>query len=218
MATTFAIKRLALHTTLMVVTLLLHVACRANPPMEMAATSDPTSASLASIPITVNRLAIWYPRTFEKDVAYGYARLEQAIFQGKKHRPWLRILERRDLEALKNERGLHLTGEVSDETAISIGKWLGADSVVLFHIDGPSWRERMLARIQETMPPFTVLSKIIAVESGEVLYHDIVTFQPVPESGKWDDYARDYEVKAALQPALNQALTVAAQRLEQSFQ
>jgi hypothetical protein len=26
----------------------------------------------------------------------------------------------------------------------------------------------------ETMPPITVLSKVLSVESGEILYHDIV--------------------------------------------
>jgi hypothetical protein len=199
------------------VSILVQASCSGVPQAGIGAHSDTTS-SPASIPLTVNRLAIWHPRTSEKEVAYGYARLTQAVFKGKKHRPWLRVLERRDLEALKNERDLHLTGEVADETAISIGRWLGADSVALFQIDGPTWRERMLARIQETMPPFTILSKIISVESGEVLYHDIVTFQPVPQSGKWDDYMRDYEVQAALQPALDRALTVAVQNLEESFE
>ncbi len=215
MATTFAINRLAVLTTFLVVNLFIQVACRAAPP-----TNDVKSRTLptSSIPLTVNRLAIWYPRTSEKELAYGYARLTQAVYQGKKHRPWLKILERRDIEVINNELGLHLGGRVTDGTAISIGKWLGADSVAFFQIEGPTWRERMLARIQETMPPFTVLSKIISVESGEVLYHDIVAFQPVPQTGKWDDYTRDYEVQTALQPALNHALTVAVERLERSFQ
>jgi hypothetical protein len=211
----FAIRRLAVLTTFVAVNLFLHAACRAVPPANDV--SSTTSLS-SSIPLTVNRLAIWYPRTSEKELAYGYARLSQAVFEGKKHRPWLKILERRHIGVVSNELDLQLTGRVADETAISIGRWLGADSVALFQIDGPTWRERILARIQETMPPFTVLSKIISVESGEVLYHDLVTHQPVPESGRWDDYTRDYEVQAALQPALNHALTVAVEHLERSFQ
>src|SRR5215467_2433555 len=114
MATTLAMKRLAVLTTFVVVNLLVHVACRAVPPTNDVKSTAPLS-SVSSIPLTINRLAIWYPRTSEKEVAYGYARLEQALFEGKKHRPWLKILERRDIGVVSNELKLQSTGRVSDE-------------------------------------------------------------------------------------------------------
>ncbi len=90
--------------------------------------------------------------------------------------------------------------------------------MVFFRIDAPTWRERLLARFYGKMPPFVVSSKIISLESGEVLYHDIVTATPPPATGKWDDYASDYELRPALQSALDQALSTAIAYLHQSFQ
>jgi len=217
MATTFAINRLAVLTTFLVVNLFIQVACRAAPRTNDVKSTTSLS-SVASIPVTVNRLAIWFPRTSEKEVAYGYARLTQAVFQGKKHRPWLKILERRDIGVVRNELDLQLSALVSDETAMSIGRWLGADSVALFQIESPSWRDRIFARMYEFMPPITVLSKVLSVESGEILYHDIVTSHPVPPLGHWEDYRSDSDVQVGLKPALDQALRIAVERLEQSFQ
>jgi hypothetical protein len=166
----------------------------------------------------VNRLAIWYPRTSENEVAYGYARLAQAVFEAKKHRPWLKVLERRDIGVVNNELDLQVTGRVSDETAISIGRWLGADSVVLFRIESPTWRDRLYARMYERMPPITILSKVLSVESGELLYQDIVASHALPPTGRWEDYRTDADVQLGLRSALDQALTVAVQHLEQSLQ
>jgi hypothetical protein len=217
MASTFAIKRSAVLTTFVVGNLLVHVACQAVSPVTDVRSTTPLSA-VAFLPLTVNRLAIWYPRTSEKEVAYGYARLSQAVFEGKKHRPWLKILERRDIGIVNHELALQHSGRVADETAISIGRMLGADSVALFQIESPTWRDRMFARIQETMPPITILSKVLSVESGEVLYHNIVASHPLPASGRWEDYASDHELQAHLHSALTNALTAAVQHIEQSFQ
>jgi hypothetical protein len=205
---------------LLVVNILVHSACQTVPPATDVGSTPSLSAVAAvpSIPLTVNRLAIWYPRSSEKEVAYGYARLAQAVFEGKKHRPWLKVLERRDMEVVNHEINLQLTGRVADETAISIGRMLGADSVALFQIDSPTWRDRLFARMYETMPPITVLSKVLSVESGEILYHDIVASHPLPSSGRWDDYTSDSELQIGLKSALDQALTDAVEHLERSFQ
>jgi hypothetical protein len=160
---------------------------------------------------------VWYPRTWEQDVAYGYSRLEQAAFQLKKQRSWIKIVERRNIEPLTDEQRLQVSGRVADDSAVRVGKLLGADSMVLFRIEVPSWRDRMLARFYGRMPPVVVSSKIISVENGEVLYHDLVTAMPVPPSGKWGDYASDYELQPALRSALDHALSVAIEHLNQSF-
>jgi hypothetical protein len=89
--------------------------------------------------------------------------------------------------------------------------------MVVFRIEGPTWRERLLARMHGKMPPFMVSSKIISLESGEVFYHDVVTATPVPVSGDWSDYASDHELRPALHAALDQALSKAILHLHQSF-
>jgi hypothetical protein len=150
-------------------------------------------------------------------MAYGYSRLEQAVFQLKKQRPWVKIVERHSLESLTSEQRLQGSGRVADESALQVGRWLGADSLVLFQIDGPAWRDRLLARFHGRMPPIVVSSKIISVESGEVLYHDIVTALPVPASGEWGDYGSDYDLQPAVRTALDRALSTAIVHLDYSF-
>ena len=196
----------------------MQTACRPLPPVAVEQTPTGLAMPAPPVPQHVRRLAIWYPSTYEQEVAYGYSRLEQATFQLKSQRSWIRIVERRNIEPLTNEQRFQLSGRVGDDTTVRIGKWLGADSMVFFRIDAPTWRERLLARFYGKMPPFVVSSKIISLESGEVLYHDIVTATPTPATGKWDDYASDYELRPALQSALDHALSTAIAHLHQSFQ
>ena len=211
-------ERLAfLAATAAMVSLCMQPACRPTPHVAVdQASVDLMSAGL-SVPQHVRRLAVWYPNTSEQNVAYGYSRLEQAAFQLKRQRSWIKILERRNVEPLTDEQRFQLSGRISDDSAVRVGKWLGADSMVVFRIEGPTWRERMLARMYGKMPPFVVSSKIISLESGELLYHDIVTAVPVPPSGEWSDYASDYELHPALHSALDHALSLAIVHLHQSF-
>lgn len=212
------IKRPAvIAATAAMVSLWAHTACRPTP--YLAVDQAPANLEMIGFPVPqhVRRLAVWYPSTSERDVAYGYSRLEEAAFQLKRHRSWIKIVERRNLEPLSDEQRLQLSGRVADDSVVRVGKWLGADSMVLFRIDMPTWRERLLARFYGKMPPFVVSSKIISVESGEVLYHDIVTAVPVPPSGDWNDYASDYELQPSLRAALDRALSVAIAHLNQSF-
>lgn len=169
------------------------------------------------VPSHVKRLAVWYPQASERDVAYGYLRLEQAVFQLKKQRSWITIVERHNIESLTDEQRFQVSGRVADASATRIGKMLGADSIVIFQIDGPTWRERLLARFHEQIPPIVVSSKVISVETGEVFYHDIVSILPLPPSGKWESYASDSELQPALRSALDHALSVAIAHLDQSF-
>ena len=148
-------------------------------------------------------------------MTYGYNRLEQATLHLKRQRSWIKIVERHDIDQLTNEQRWQLSGRVGDDNVVRIGKWLGANSLLLFRIEGPTIRERMLARFYGRMPPFVVSSKIVSVESGEVLYDDIITAMAVPESGEWDDYASDYELQPALRAVLDQALSAAIVHLHQ---
>lgn len=192
-------------------------ACRTTPSANVQETSDQLVLELVRVPSYVTRVAVWYPRTVERDVAYGYMKLEQATFQIKQHRPWIRIVDRRNLETMIDEQRLQVSGRVEDDSAISIGKWLGADSLVLFQIQRPTWRDRVWARMDEQMAPVVVTSKIISVETGEVLYHDIVRILPVSPRGTWDRYGTDAELQPVLRASLDQAVSVAIAHLTHSF-
>jgi curli biogenesis system outer membrane secretion channel CsgG len=144
-------------------------------------------------------------------------KLEQATFQLKKRRSWIKIVERRSLETVRDEQHLQASGRVADDSAMHVGKWLGADSLVIFRIDRPRWRDRLLARFYEQMAPVVVSSKIISVETGEVLYHDVVQIVPVSPLGKWEHYGSDTELQSAVRISLDQAVSLAIAHLDQSF-
>ncbi len=52
---------------------------------------------------------------------------------------------------------------------------LGCRQCVIYRIEGPTLRDRFFARQHRDLPPVTITSKIIRVESGEVAYHNVVT-------------------------------------------
>jgi hypothetical protein len=135
-------------------------------------TSVPSSLQ---IPITVERLVVVLPKTYDRDYRGVYRRLEAGAFGLKSQRPVLRILDRSDLSATLTEQQLQIGGAVRDDTAIKIGHIVGADTVVVFHVDGPNLKDRLLARLDGNMPPLSVITKVINVESAEVLYFNIVT-------------------------------------------
>ena len=192
-------------------------ACRPTPHVAVDQVRLDSAIGGFPVPQHVRRLAVWYPRTWEQDVVYGYSRLEQAAFDLKKQRAWIKIVERRNIELLTDEQRLQVSGRVADDSVVGVGKLLGADSVLCFRVDMPSWRDRMLARFYGRMPPIVVSSKIISVESGEVLYRGTVIAMATPLSGEWSDYASDYELQPALRSALDHALSGAIAHLNQSF-
>lgn len=154
------------------------------------------------VPINVERLAVLHPKTYNRLVVDAYARLAGATFWLKEQRPSLRILERFDLPAIRHEQRFQLSGAVSDESALSVGRLLGVDSVLLYRIEEPSVRDRVLAKLYGDLPPFTVTSKIIMVESGEVVYHNVVT-APIARPHLlvphfFSDPEMDHQLRAAL--------------------
>jgi hypothetical protein len=165
----------------------------------------------------VRRLAVFYFPTSDHEWSQGYLVLEQAVFQLKICRPELRVLDRRDVRPVAAEQRWHLSGHVSDETAARAGQMLGADSIVLFRIEGPGWRERLLARMHGTMPPVVVTSKIVRVETGEVLYHDVVSAVPIPGAKGWEEYSSDLELQPLLRIALEVGVAQTIAHLERAF-
>ena len=79
------------------------------------------------------------------------------------------------MPAIIAEQRFQVEGLVSEESAVRIGRMLGVDSVLMYRIDGSILRDRFFAYQQRDLPALTVTSKIIRVESGEVVYHNVVT-------------------------------------------
>lgn len=136
------------------------------------------------IPRDVQRIAVLYPKSASPDIADAYNRLEGATFRLKVHRPNLKIVDRFHLPVVLEEHRFQLAGAVADDSAIRIGRVLGADTVLIYRIDGPSNRDRMWARSHRDLPPVTVTSKVIRVESAEVLYHGVVVAR-IDDSPSW---------------------------------
>ena len=176
-----------------------------------------TVPSELRVPVHVQRLAVLYPRTSDRLTMDAYARLAGATFRLKEQRPSLRILERFDLPAIQYEQRFQLSGAVSDESALRVGLLLGVDSVLLYRIEEPSVRDRVHARLYSDLPPFTVTSKIIMVESGEVVYHNVVTapiarpHQPVPH------FFSDPEMGQQLRAALDRGIVQTIADLRHAF-
>lgn len=150
------------------------------------------SVSLPNAPVTpplliprdVHRIAVLYPKSASPDRADAYNRLEGATFQLKVHRPDLKIVDRFHLPIVLEEHRFQLAGAVADDSAIRIGRVLGVDTVLIYRIDGPSNRDRMWARSPRDLSPVTVTSKVIRVESAEVLYYRVVVAR-IEDSPSW---------------------------------
>ena len=73
------------------------------------------------------------------------------------------VVDRQTLDAIREEQRFGMTGEVSDETAVSIGQFLGADVVIVGNISGnaPQRRLRMRALNVKT-------AQVLAMSSEEI--------------------------------------------------
>lgn len=127
------------------------------------------------IPNNIARLAVLYPPTSNRMVAEAYSQLDGAAFQLKEDRPSLQIVDRSNLPTLLQEADFQYSGMVSDESAVKLGRVLGVDSVLLYRIEGPSLRDWIFAQYSGSLPPFVLISKIIRVETAEIVYHNVVS-------------------------------------------
>jgi hypothetical protein len=82
---------------------------------------------------------------------------------------------RRIMPTVLAEHHVQFGGRVGEENnAIHIRPLLEPDSLWRYHIDGPLFRDRVRGRQASDLPPIIVTSKLIRVESGEVLYHRVM--------------------------------------------
>jgi len=170
-----------------------------------------TVSQTLRVPLTVERLAVFYPKTTNQMLINAYARLTAAVFGLKEQRPSLRILERVDLTTLHQEQRFQLSGAVSDKTALSVGRLLGVDSVLLYQIEEPTSRDRAMARYYGGLPPFTLTSKIVIVETGEVVYLNVVTAMVghpyLLRSNFFSEAEIDMQLRVALDRGVTQTIT-----------
>ena len=136
-----------------------------------------TVAASIQIPANIERLAVVYPRTMNSEMTHAYSWLEGATFQLKQVRPSLRIVDRLQQTFILDEQRLQARSPVAEETAVHIGGLIGVDSILLFHIASPTTRDRMFAALYGLQPEVAITSKIIRVETGEVVFHNVVTIR-----------------------------------------
>lgn len=209
-------ERLLVRTTLLL-SVLATLGCQTAPARSLVGSVRSTVHPSIQVPLTVERLAVLYPKTYNRDLMDAYAQLAGATFQFKEHRPWLRIVERFDLPVIHSEQRFQLSGAVSDDTAIRVGRLLGVDSILFYTIDGPTVRDRVFARMYGGMPPYTVTSKVIRVESAEVVYHNVVIAPVVPRNDSFLSSFHDFPQDRSLQVALERGLTQTIADLQHAF-
>lgn len=209
-------ERLLVRSTLLL-SVLATLGCQTTLPPALDGSIRNTVPSSLQVPLTVERLAILYPKTYNRELMDAYAQLAGATFQLKEYRPWLRIVERFDLPVIHSEQRFQLSGAVSDETAIGVGRLLGADSILLYNIDSPTVRDRLFARMYGGMPPYTVTSKVIRVESAEVIYHNVVTALVTPRSEFLPFFFSDLQDDLSFRTALEHGITKTLADLQEAF-
>jgi len=192
--------------------------CSSSPPPSRAIDEFNSSFAVFTIPPDVQRLAVLYPRGANSEWASAYSRLEGAAFQLKAHRPTLRIIDRSNMPTVFTEQRFQAGGLVSDASAVRIGQLLGVDSVLIYRIDGPTLRDRLWARQQEDLPPITVTSKIIRVESAEVVYLNVVTARVNDVDGSRWLLSDNVDYKRWSREALDRGIKQTVVDLQRAFQ
>jgi hypothetical protein len=164
-----------------------------------------TAPSTVQIPLSIERVAILYPEASDRRLMNAYLRLEGGTFQLKELRPTLKLVERFDLRRVLDEQRFQLSQVVSDDTAVHVGHLLGVDSVALYRVESPSTRDQALASVVGGLPPVVVVSKIIKVEDGEIVFLNAVTV-PVETSTDKGFFYMDSKVQTALDRGVAQTI------------
>ncbi|CAI4032478.1 hypothetical protein DNFV4_02908 [Nitrospira tepida] len=179
------------------------------PPLAVEASHNPTQ-----IPASVERLAIIYPRSADPTLAAIYAHLEARTFLLKLSRPSLQIIDRTHLTSVLEEQRFQVSGLVSDDSMARIGHLLGADSILSYRVERPTLHDQFRARFSGQVPPVRVFSKVTLVESGEVVFHHVVTVQPPTPSEEAPFTDAEPLVQEAVKTGVGQTLLA----LQRAFQ
>jgi len=177
-----------------------------------------TMGQSLTIPVDVQRIAVFYPRSSNSDFLEAYQRLEGATFQLKILRPTLKVVDRFHLLALITEQRLQNAGAVADDSAVRVGHLLGVDSVLLYSIDGPTLRDRLFAHVPSHVRPIIVTTKIIRVESAEIVYFNVVTAR-MDDGERWDWSPSDnWDYQELSRAALERGIIQTVSDLQRAFE
>ena len=172
------------------------------------------SHSLTQIPVSVERLSIVYPRSADPTLAAIYTQFEAQTFLLKIHRPSLHIVDRVHLQNVLKEQRFQISGAVSDDSMARIGHLLRADSILSYRVEHPTLHDQFRARFSGQVPPVRVFSKVTLVESGEVVFHHVVTVQPPAPPEEASFTAIEPLVQEAVKTGVGQTLLA----LQRAFQ
>ena len=176
-----------------------------------------TSLTAPPIPADVQRIAVFHPPSHNRDFVEAYHRLEGAVFNLKAYRSSLKIVDRVNLPALITELRFQSGGAVTDDTAVHIGRLLGADSILLCTIEGPTPYEHLMARHLSQVQPMVITTKIIRIESAEVVYEDVVIAE-VAASGHEDRSLSNLDYSQLRHEALDRSIKQTVMDLQHAFQ
>ena len=133
---------------------------------------------------------------------HAYDRLESKSWRILSKQAGVRVLERRNLEVVRSEQHLQQLYAMDEGSAVRIGRLVGAQGVLLYHIRLPSWRDRIL--VEENSLPITFGGRLLEVETGTVLWSETVTI--APSHCHSDDCWFGGKPQATLWPTLEQGI------------
>src|SRR5215472_13259435 len=133
------------------------------PPVSQTVTVSSSWPAL-TVPEDVQKIAVFYPQSSIRDDSEAYHRLEGAVFQLKAYRSTLTLVDRFNVPTVLTELRFQNSGAVTEDSAMQVGHLLGVDSVLLYAIEGPTLRDRIMARRLSQVRPITTTTKIIRVE------------------------------------------------------
>ena len=115
----------------------------------------------------------------------AYDRLESETWQVLTGQAGILVLERRNLDVVRQEQHRQQLYAMDEQSAVRIGRLVGAKGVMFYQIRLPSWRDRFI--VEEELLPITLGGRLLEVETGTVLWSQTVTVSPsdCPSSSCW---------------------------------
>jgi len=110
-------------------------------------------------------------------LANAYARLDAQTDQLFQLALGSQIVERSELSTVQAEQHWQYLEPAAEATTARLGRLLGADALVLYHITIPTMRERLFASEGEPFSAVTISGKIVRVETGEEIWSHVVTVE-----------------------------------------
>ena len=115
----------------------------------------------------------------------AYDRLESQSWKILTQRARVEVIERRNLDLLRHEQHLQYSYGMDEQSAVRLGQLIGAQAVLIYQIQLPSWRDRFLADDDELLP-LSLGGRILNVETGTVLWsHTVMVSSAGCQSNCW---------------------------------